>query len=124
MSFIIQYLVLRKLIYETYTAMQTPTNFKIPYKWMKMWYVPDEIHIFGKVYYPMLCWKYCYYLWKLDCIQLSQERPTNAEGVWCLALTQKGTSYMLSLKMTFIKAFFSVVLAAVSALLGFVIGRL
>ena len=119
MSFIIQYLVLRKLISATYAAIQTPSGFKLPYGRMKMWYIPDEIHVFGKVYSPMLCWKHCYYLWQLDCLQLTHDKNT-----YYLLPTSKGASYMLSLKMTFIKAFFSVVLAAVSALLGFVIGRL
>ncbi len=108
MSFIIQYLILRKLLNQIFQTIQTPSSFRLPYDSFKVFPLPQKIQ-----------WKYCYILNSLGLVELS-----SSYSKWYIRITTQGCQFLFDCKLLVIKAVSSVILAAASAVLGFICGNL
>lgn len=108
MSFIIQYLILRKLLNQTFQTIQTPSSFRLPYDSFKVFPLSRKIQ-----------WKYCYILNSLELIEL-----LNSSSGWYIRITTQGYQFLSDCKLQIIKAVASVILAIASAVLGFICGSL
>lgn len=108
MSFIIQYLILSKLLNQTFQTIQTPSSFRLPY---------DSFHVFPLS--QKLQWKHCYVLNSLGLIEL-----LSSNSCWYIKITTQGCQFLFDYKLQMIKAVSSIILAAASAALGFVLGNL
>lgn len=108
MSLIIQYLILRKLLNQIFQTIQTPSSFRFPYDSFKVFPLPQKIQ-----------WKYCYILNSLGLVELS-----SSYSKWYIRITTQGCQFLFDCKLLVIKAVSSVILAAASAILGFICGNL
>ena len=108
MSFLVQFFILKRILFQTYESIQTPSSFLLPYDKLRIWYLPKKT-----------IWKYCYFMDKIELVKL-----TNGWDEWFVSITEKGMSHILELKMQLLKAISSIGLAFVSVLIGFLIGKL
>ena len=116
MSFFMQYLVLRAVLLATHKAIQTPVAFALPYKQLKvirpLWIIPFVSCVIAKSQ-----WKTCCILNNMG---LSEMRHGQS---WFIAVTKSGALVLHDLKMQMIKAACTVLLAVISAFLGFTLGH-
>lgn len=117
MSVIMQYVILRAVLLQTHNAMQTPSAFRLPHDQLRvfrlLWKIPKVSEWIAQTQ-----WKTCCVLYNMGLVEM---RGTDQ---WYIAVPQSGARYVAELKMQIIKAACSVLLAAVSAVLGFVLGSL
>lgn len=107
---LLNYLILKSLINQTFMSIQTPSNFKLPYS---HFYFP----VFRKS--PKFLWKRIYFLHSVGFVSLEHDK-----NEWYISVTEKGCSFVLDCNIQFVKGFFSVFLALSSAALGFLAGSL
>lgn len=117
MSVIMQYAILRAVLLQTHNAIQTPSAFRLPYDQLRvfrlLWKIPK---VSGWI--ALTQWKTCCILCNMGLVELQ------GTDQWYIAVPKAGALYVAELKMQIIKATCSVLLAAVSAVLGFVLGSL
>ena len=109
MSIIMQYLVLRAVLLKTHQVISSPSAFAVSY---------NSLHAFPLVWHiPFLSqWKTCCVLFNMGLVQMKQVTE------WKIAVSKEGAMYLAELKMQIIKSICSVLLAAVSAVFGFMLG--
>lgn len=115
MSIIMQYLVLRAVLLKTHQAISLPSAFAVSY---------NSLHAFPLVWrIPFLSqwanraqWKTCCVLFNMGLVQMKQVTE------WKIVVSKEGAMYLAELKMQIIKSVCSVLLAAVSAVFGFMLG--
>lgn len=107
MSFIIQYIVLSRIMTRTFRIMQTPTRFRLPY---------SELHV---RLFRGLFWRHCCVLEKMGFVEMFHD-----EDYLRVSVTRAGALFANDLKMQFVKAFCSLLLAGASAAIGFALGSL
>ena len=115
MSIIMQYLVLRAILLKTHQEISSPSAFAVSYNCLHalplVWRIPFLSHWANR-----LQWKTCCVLFNMGLVQMKQVTE------WKIAVSKEGVIYLAELKMQFIKSICSVLLAAASAVFGFMLG--
>lgn len=116
MSFVMQYLILRAVILETHKEIQTPSSFALPYSELHALWLLHKIPKIGIVF-DRAQWKTCCVLNNMGLVEMRHGQS------WFIAVTKSGALFLHDLKMQMIKAACTVLLAVVSAFLGFALGQ-
>ena len=117
MSFFMQYLVLRTVLLQTHESIQTPSAFALPYRELRvlrlLWRIPGLCKFMS-----LSQWKTCCMLHNMGLVEMRYSQE------WFIAVTMSGALFLHDLKMQVVKALCTVGMAAISGLLGFLVGSL
>lgn len=115
MSIIMQYLVLRTVLLKTHQEISSPSAFAVSYNCLHAFPLVWRIPFLAK-WANRSQWKTCCVLFNMGLVQMKQVTE------WKIAVLKEGAMYLAELKMQIIKSICSVLLAAVSAVFGFILG--